>query len=267
MSPPDDASVSTPGDAGAAEGLRRFRLECCVDTPAAARAAAADGADRLEVCASLDRDGLTPDSALLDAIQEAAPGLPWMVMLRPHDEGFVLDAATGARLRDELARVGDWLARHRPDGAGPAAAARGGVTRDGFVFGGLTAQGELPEQELGALCAAAADRPLTFHRAFDHIADPVDALPRLAALGFRRVLTSGRPGRAVDHLPRLAELAAAAQAATSQRKAGDALRLLPAGGIRPHNAARILAATGVDELHSSATRGWADLRGRADSRG
>ena len=47
---------------------------------------------------------------------------------------------------------------------------------------------------------------LTFHRAFDLVEDQPAALRGLAQLGFARVLTSGRPGRAIDNTDRLAEL-------------------------------------------------------------
>ncbi|MFP5356407.1 MAG: copper homeostasis protein CutC, partial [Gemmatimonadota bacterium] len=65
-----------------------------------------------------------------------------------------------------------------------------------------------------------------------------------------RVLTSGGPGPALDHLPTLADLV---------RRGGDEVRIAVGGGVRPANAARIVAETGAREVHLRGSR-------RADGR-
>jgi copper homeostasis protein len=212
-----------------------IRLEICIDSLAGARAAVADGADRLEVCASLEMDGLSPDPALIAAIR-AESDLPLMAMVRSRPTDFVLQAGEWDELARDLERAAEWQVH-------------------GAVLGFLTDQGEIPDQELGRLIERAhGSLQLTFHRAFDHTRNPQAALASLAALGFQRVLSSGRPGKAEQHLPLLAELVALAASLPGE------LSILPGGGVRPHNADSIVKALGVSELHSSATQGWAAWR-------
>ncbi|WP_415456223.1 copper homeostasis protein CutC, partial [Acetobacter persici] len=42
-----------------------IRVEICIETPQGIQAAEAAGADRLELCASLDAGGLTPSAGLM----------------------------------------------------------------------------------------------------------------------------------------------------------------------------------------------------------
>lgn len=212
-----------------------LRLEICVDDLAGARAALANGADRLEVCARLDLDGLSPEPELLQTLR-AETDRPLFAMVRPRATDFVLQAGESDALRRDLERAVE-------------------LGADGAVLGALTAGGELPDQELGALLdGLPAGFACTFHRAFDRVRSPHAGIATLDALGFARVLSSGRPGRVVDHLPLLRELGALTERLS--------IRLLPGGGVRPHNADAILDALAVDELHSSATQGWADWRAR-----
>ena len=59
--------------------------------------------------------------------------------------------------------------------------------------------------------------------------DKPSALALLADLGVSRVLTSGGPGPALDHLPVLADLV---------RRGGEDVRIAVGGGVRPANVAR-----------------------------
>ncbi len=214
----------------------QVELEICIDSLAGARAAIADGADRLEVCASLELHGLSPDPRLIEAIR-AESELPLMAMVRPRATDFVLQAGEWQELARDLERTAE-------------------AQLHGAVLGFLTEKGEIPDQELGRLIEVAQGcLQLTFHRAFDYCRDPRAALACLAELGFQRVLTSGRPGKAEQHLPLLAELVTLADSLPGE------LQVLPGGGVRPHNADAILTAVGVRELHSSATQGWAAWRG------
>ena len=217
-----------------------MRIEVCIDAQPAAEAALADGADRLEVCARLDLDGLSPDPELLRQLR-AATERPLFAMVRPRPGDFVLQDGEPDAMRRDLEQALE-------------------LGADGVVIGCLTAQGEIPDQELGwVLDALPQGFPRTFHRAFESALDPAASLARIAGLGFDRVLGSGRPGKVVDHLPYLTELVALAQ----QR----GLVWLPGGGVRPHNADQILAHLPVQELHSSAGQGWAAWRRRGSSLG
>jgi copper homeostasis protein len=203
--------------------VSRTRLEICLTGAAEARAAVAGGADRLELCRDLAQDGLTPELSLVRAVCREGE-VPVVVLIRPRPGGFVYDAGE----REAMAAA--------VEQAGEAGAA-------GVALGALTADGSVDEAVMGELLRRARPLSVCFHRAFDQVADPVDALERLIALGVDRLLTSGRPGRAEDHLPLLAELV---------RRADERLVVMPGGGLRPENVAALVAATGAREVHSSA---------------
>lgn len=206
-------------------------LEIAVDGAADALAAAQAGADRLELCARLDQDGLTPE---LDAVRAvlAQVAVPVFVMIRPRAGAFHYTPEELAAMRGQLAAL---------HALGPA----------GFVFGAADAAGVPDPAALRPLLADAGPAPCVYHRAFDAAPDPLAALHALATLGFRRVLTSGGAADAAAGASRIAGL---------RRAAAGTIEVLPGGGVRPENAAALVRATGCDQVHSSARR-----RGRFDA--
>ena len=49
-----------------------MKIEFCIETETAAKAAQKFGADRIELCQSLDKDGLTPSQDLIKRCKNAA---------------------------------------------------------------------------------------------------------------------------------------------------------------------------------------------------
>ena len=90
---------------------------------------------------------------------------------------------------------------------------------------------------------AAGDTPVTFHRAFDHSADPFKALEDIIGLGCARILTSGCQPTALEGAPLLAQLV---------EKAGDRLIIMPGCGVKENNIAEIARLSGAREFHFSA---------------
>ncbi|KAM6390242.1 copper homeostasis protein cutC homolog isoform 5-T5 [Pluvialis apricaria] len=78
---------------------------------------------------------------------------------------------------------------------------------DGLVFGALTEDGRIDTELCTALLAVCRPLPVTFHRAFDMVHDPVVALETLISLGFERVLTSGCDSSALEGLSLIKRLA------------------------------------------------------------
>lgn len=187
-------------------------------------AAAEGGASGVEMCGPLSEGGVTPSLGAIEACVAGRRGLHVNVLIRPRAGDFCFDATeVGVMVRDiEVAR---------------AAGAQG------VVLGALTPAGGVDLPVVARLLEAAGDLTVTFHRAFDMTADPRAALDTLLELGFQRVLTSGQAASAADATGLLAEL---------QRQAGGRLRIVPAGGIDETNVARVVAETGVREVHSTA---------------
>ena len=159
-------------------------LETIVSSLDDARAAAAGGADRFELCSALALGGLTPSLGTLIAIREATQ-VPVMFMIRPREGGM---AYTDGELA-VMERDAELALEHGASGR---------------VVGFLTPDGEVDvpvcRSFLRRCSRVAAGRQWVFHRAFDVVAEPEVALEQLIDLGFTRVLTSGRAARAVDGL-------------------------------------------------------------------
>lgn len=201
---------------------RRILLEVPIASVEDALAAEKGGADRLELNAAFSLGGLTPSlGMLLEA--KAAVALPLLVMLRPRPGGFAYgEADFRAMLRD--AEI--FLA----NGA------------DGLVCGVLAADGRVDRQRCRRLVDLAGPKPVVFHRAFDVVPDPFEALDVLVDLGFRRILTSGQEETAARGSTLLAELA---------RRAAGRIEILPAAGINRLTVAEVVARTGCDQVHAS----------------
>jgi copper homeostasis protein len=212
---------------GARDGARVL-LEICAPSWAAAAVAAQGGADRVELCERLDVGGLTPGRAHLRAAAVAVPrGVPIVVLVRPRAGDFVYAGAEVDAMRRAI------------DDAREAGAA-------GVALGVLRADGSVHVAHTEALVRHAAPLPVCFHRAFDAVPDPRDALDELAALGVARVLTSLGRARALDAADDLAALVG---------HAAGRLAVMPGGGVRSGHVAALVEATGAREVHSSAGLG------------
>lgn len=199
-------------------------LEIVAYSLASAKAAAAGGADRLELCDNAAEGGTTPSLGSLEAAKSL--GIPVHAMIRPRGGDFLYD-------RDEI-RV-----MERDIDLAVAAGA------DGLVLGALTAEAEVDLPLCRRLVERAAGKPVTFHRAFDWTTDPLRALDAVAASGCRRLLTSGRAPTALAGADLIAELV---------RRAGRELTVMAGAGVSEANAAEIVRRTGVRELHGSLGR-------------
>ena len=183
-------------------------------------AAQRGGADRLEVVAAMEADGLLPELDSVRRLRDAVD-IPLRVMLRGRP-GFGTDPA-------ELTA----LCR--------AAEALRAAGIDEFVFGFLDAAGRLDLPAIRALYAAAAPRAWTLHRAFDQAVDPGAAFARCAELpALDLILSAGGPG-GLD--AGLATLRARAAWQTGR------LRWLAGGGLKPEHIAPLRQA-GIGQFHS-----------------
>lgn len=196
-------------------------IEACVETAAQARDAVAAGADRVELCHDLAVGGLTPALDMIRATR-AAMAAPLFVMVRERAGSF---ACTAAEVDAMVARITEV----RAAGA------------DGVVCGVLTADGAVDRPAMRRLVSAASPLPVTFHRAFDEVADAPVALEALVSLGVARVLTAGGPGAAIDHVARLRGLVA---------QAAGRIAVVAGGSVRPVDVGALVRDTGVAEVHA-----------------
>jgi copper homeostasis protein len=163
-------------------------LEIIALHPADAEAAQEGGADRLEVCASMELDGLCPPVSTVSAIRRSTD-LPVRVMLRLSDS-FTTSGA-------EITRLAALAQSYLAAGA------------DGFVLGFLTPDNEIDSATITELVGSFGGTPWTFHRAIDAVLDPRLAWRALRGLpGLDCVLTAGSVrgvGHGLDDLCRRAK--------------------------------------------------------------
>lgn len=205
--------------------------ELCAYSVEACRVAARCGVSRVELCASPWEGGTTPSAATIRRARRV-PGIGLQVMIRPRGGDFCYTD-------DEVEQMAEEIRFACECGA------------DGVVLGLLNPDGEVDGERLRRLVAEAGGREVTFHRAFDMVRDPREALETVIACGCRRILTSGGCNKAVEGIGTLRELVAAS---------AGRIEIMAGSGVDASNA-RLLAATGVDALHFSA-RGWCESRMR-----
>lgn len=207
---------------------KRVCVEVTVDSVDGALAAADGGADRIELCGCLEVGGLTPSPALVVAVR-AAVAMPIFAMARPRPGDFAYTTREFAVLMADIAAL-------RKEGI------------DGIVAGTLRHDGQVDRERLAMLLAETRPLPLTFHRAFDVAKDPHTAFATLLELGVDRLLSSGQAPTAPQGAALLAELV---------RVAAGRLQVMAGCGVRAANVAALVAATGVPEVHLSASV-WRD---------
>lgn len=197
------------------------KLEIIASTLDDARTAAESGADSLELCVDIERDGLTMPLETVRAIREAVD-CELQVMLRPHDRDFVYTPAEQALM---LAQARDFAAL--------------GITS--LVVGGLTPAGDFDMALLTRLNDALPDVGITVHRALDHARDAETALARMVEeKRLQRVLTSGNVGKAEAGQARLRDWVA---------RYSPPVEVVVAGGVTQLNIMELARATGAAVMH------------------
>ena len=184
--------------------------------------AARSGADRLELCASYTEGGLTPGAGLLNVVKQHV-NIPVFVMLRPVGGHFNYSELDLEVMAEELKVL-------KSSGA------------DGFVFGVLRSDKTVNTEACEKLVNLAGKLPCTFHRAFDEVSDPFNALQEIMELGFKRILTSGQQPGVEQGIDRITGLL---------NRAGDDIIIMPGGGMKPELIKPLNQNGRLTEIHAS----------------
>ena len=194
-----------------------------VNVPPQIRAAHKGKAVRVELCSHMEHQGLTPSMNAMQQASAAAQGeLILLAMIRPRGGDFCYDEGEILQMQHDI-----------------ALAAQAGM--QGVVLGALTPDNKLDQGALTRLIAVAnnANLQVTFHRAFDALAEPAQAIDTLIELGVQRILTSGcdwrSHGTAQQHSAQLAHYLALAK---------GQIEIVIGGGIAPVSAKLIAQAIG-----------------------
>ena len=196
---------------------------CCADLQSV-RAAKEGGAHRVELCQALGLDGLTPSAGMIASAVDM--GIPVQVLIRPREGDFFYG-------KDEVLCMQRDIHVAKRLGA------------NGVVIGALKLDGSIDEETVRRLVGEAEGLSITFHRAFDVCAQPLEALEQIISLGCHRLLTSGQAPTAEHGIPLLKKLV---------EQSSGRIIIMPGAGVNPQNARRILSDTGACEIHGSLRR-------------
>lgn len=199
-------------------------VEACATTSTEAHAAFKAGAHRIELCRALETGGLTPSSETLKQVLSGIT-IPVFAMVREHEGPFTAS-------RDQLHEMKKTMERLAGSGA------------NGFVLGVLDDSNRIERKALRELLKAAEGLPVTFHRAFDLLDNPIRGLQTLLETGVARVLTSGGAGTAWGGRSTLKNLVDASP---------GGFTVMAGGGVRAPHVVELLRETGVRELHARAS--------------
>lgn len=196
-------------------------FEACVETLADALLAELNGANRIELCSELDKDGLTPSAKLtLQCVEKLK--IPVMAMVRPRGGPFSYSEDEIKQMESEI----DFFKK-----AGVA----------GVVFGLLTPEGAIDIENTRRLALLASPLEVTFHKAIDYSVNVFESFKELNTIeGVTRVLTSGGLDTAWKGRETLKQM---------QQLPNRRIILLAAGKITPENRIQIAEYTGISELH------------------
>lgn len=202
---------------------RRVKLEVCCGDIDSVIAANRGGASRIELCSALADGGVTPSLGFMTQACRISE-IPVNVLIRPRGGDFVYTS-------DEVEVMACDIKAAKQSGC------------NAVVIGALTPEGDIDMDACRVLVEAADGVEITFHRAFDLCRDPFKALEQVIELGCNRLLTSGLAASAEEGADMLRRL---------NEKAAGRLTILAGAGVSPANAAAIVTAAGVSEIHASA---------------
>lgn len=199
-------------------------LEICANSYQSAKNAQEAGAHRIELCQELSVGGITPSYGLIKQVVEEL-AIETFVLIRPRSGNFNYSEAEFEIIKKDILICKN-LGCH------------------GIVCGILNTDNTIDLKRTKELIELSKPIPFTFHRAFDCVPNPMEALEQLIELGADRVLTSGQKTIAENGLEILKQL---------KEKANNRITILPGSGINPDNA-KLFKDAGFTEIHASASK-------------
>lgn len=200
-------------------------IEICTESVEGAIAAGEYGAKRIELCSSLSLGGLTPSYGLIKQCVEQSKA-EVHVIIRHKEGGFVYNTTDIAIMKSDI------------DQAKKAGA-------KGVVFGILNNHHEIsPLNKELVLFAKELQLEVTFHRAFDFVSNYKQAIEKIIAMGFDRLLTSGLKQTAEEGIDVITDL---------QNTYGTKIQIMAGSGINNNNVLKI-ANSGINNIHFTARK-------------
>jgi len=194
------------------------------------RAAVEGGADRIELCAALTEGGTTPTYGMIKKCREAFD-VQLFPIIRPRGGDFLYTDEEFEIIKYDIGLCKEFGC-------------------DGVVTGLLKKDGTIDVGRTRKLIEIAYPLEVTFHRAYDVVKVPFEAMEQLIEIGCQRILTSGQQPAAPQGIALITQLI---------KVADERIVIMPGSGVRKENIRELAEKSGAVEFHSS-------LRGKARSK-
>ncbi len=198
-------------------------LEICAANIQSAINAETAGAHRIELCSELAVGGITPSFGMIQEVLKKV-SIPVFVLIRPRSGNFTYS-------HDEFEMMKADILQSKKMGCA------------GIVSGVLNDDNTIDFNRTKELVELSKPLPFTFHRAFDWVPNPAEAIETLIKIGVNRVLTSGQKSTAELGIALLIPL---------KEQAKGRMQILPGGGINENNV-KLFKDAGFEEVHASAS--------------
>jgi len=197
-------------------------IEACVNSVESAIAAEIGGALRVELCENLYEGGTTPSAGTILLTSEKV-SIAVNVLIRPRGGDFLYSDLEFEVMKKDIL----FCKQNRVNGV---------------VIGILKEDGMVDVERTQELVNLASPMSVTFHRAFDLVANPFQALEDVIASGCQRILTSGLRNKIWQGQEMIADLV---------QRANGRIIILAGSGITSDNVEKMIKRTGVTEIHAS----------------
>jgi len=197
-------------------------LEVCANSYESALNAQKGGAQRIELCEDLAVGGLTPNFELSKKVISEL-NIPVFILIRPRDGDFNYSGEEFEQIKKDIIIFKELGCK-------------------GIVSGILTKKdNNIDISRTRELIELSKPLEFTFHRAFDEVLNPIQALHQLIKLKADRILTSGQAETAVKGLDLLKEFINIAE---------KKIIIMPGSGVNINNILEFKK-IGSKEIHGS----------------
>lgn len=160
-----------------------MKIEICSSSLESVIIANKAGADRIELCSGLNIGGLTPSSGLIQSAIKKSK-IPIHCLIRPREGHFIYDKYDFETIISDIKNIRSL-----------------GIS--GIVVGVINNNYEINTKQLEIIVKEAEGLDITYHRAFDCLKNPEEAIKSLSLMGVKRILTSGGSETAIQGIKKL----------------------------------------------------------------
>lgn len=200
-----------------------MKIELCAAGIDAVFLAQKKQVDRIELCEALELGGITPSPAM----QQKAISLfkETHILIRPRSGDFIYSELEKEVMLEDVHYAVQIGAR-------------------GIVSGALTPEKKIDTEFIKLIRVHHPKIQFTFHRAFDEVINPLEAIDTLVTLGVNRILMSGGAVSLMKGLEVIKQCI---------KKANGKIEIMIGGGVNEENLETILKQVNPDAIHFSGT--------------